>query len=185
MSPFLRELASRVLDPALQSRWLCYVGDNTPENLVVESVTPAFPQIASESRFYAGQTLDFPGVVAVSAISITFYENDRQDVSHWLNQWRLSVYNRETQVFGLPSQYMKDIRIELYPVTDDGPVAELLMRQCWPSDQQPPELNYSNPEGRIMAVANFAVADMRFSRLSMPTDRGPQPVLPPGGNFLK
>lgn len=160
---FLRDLANRVIDPAIPSRWLAFVGDATPYELLVESINPALFSITSKTRFAGGaHRYMVPETSVIQAVTMTIYETHTYDTTAYLEAWRRKVYNPDTEVYGIPNDYMKDVVVLLFPLDSNSPVAKFTLERAWIQDQTPFEYSYANPEGRLMVACNFAINGSKF-----------------------
>lgn len=157
-----REEALRYLrDPALKGRWRVAIGEPAAQ-VAVENITVTFAKVGSANRFYQGMTYDFPSFSSTDAVALTLYESDDFRVTRWLAEWSLKVFNPATGIYGRPPQYMRDVRVLLFPIDSDSqPTLTVVLDHCWPSDRQPWDLSYDAPDGRVVVQTQLAVRSMR------------------------
>lgn len=159
----LRSYAESLGDPALSGRWLAYVGDASPTSLVVESINPSTIDIAAKPRHAGALTsAPYPDFASYQAVQMVLYENHHYTVTKWIEEWKKKIYNPDTQVYGLPGAYRKDMSIQLYPVDSNSPIAEFRMLSCWPNGSLQYSYDYQNQEGRIILQATFQLISTTF-----------------------
>lgn len=160
MSRLSRQITLGLIEPALQGRWYCSFPELAQQQntIIVESVTPTFGKIPAIPRFYGGSNRYYPGVKDIDGLQVVLYETHDFYTTRWLNDWRKKIYDDETQNYGLPKDYWKEVIVDLYGVNDsDTPAMQLKYKECWPTDQQAFQLNYTEMDGRLTVQVNLSV----------------------------
>ena len=151
-----RQAALSAPDPALTSLWIVQV-PAAGVNVIAETMTMSFIKVPAEARFAGGKNKYYPGFAEMDGISITFYETHDHKVSAWLQEWQRQIYDPETEIYGIPAKYRKNITANLFSKASNKAAKVVTYYDCWPTDRGPYELNYSDLTGRIVIQAQFAV----------------------------
>ena len=160
-----RRVLEHLRHPALQGRWVASISGFLPEELVIEQIGPNYMyRTGQTSRFYGGRMYDFPDVAHGDPIPITFYETHTFDMADFFYRWNMLKFEPTQGIYGVPADYLRDIVVQLFPVTSSQtPAATLTLQGVWPVDNQPFDLTYVNAEGRIVQQINFSSPrDIKF-----------------------
>jgi len=158
MGVLSRDYALSVPEPALTTLWRVMIPfGNSVTHLLAESVTLTWLKVPTEPVFSGGKHVYFPGMAEVDGLAITFYETHDYQVSKWLENWQMLVYNVDSGVYGVPAQFKKEITVNLFSKVSTKPIKIVTYNGCWPTDKGPYELNYQEETGRIVIQAQFAV----------------------------
>lgn len=164
----LRHVVEGLEDPAINGRWIATIAGATPSgndpsgSIIVEAINPGFVKTPPRQRIYGGFSYNFPETANIDAVNITFYESHKYHVTKWLNDWHKQVFDHDTEIYGLPAVYRKDITVQLFPVDSQIPLRVIKLKGCWPSDRAPFDLNYTTPDGRIMVQSQFSVTSIEI-----------------------
>jgi hypothetical protein len=82
---------------------------------------------------------------------VTFNVDIQADIHKWFTKWMELTHNSETNVHGLPAEYMADQRVQLLDLNGD-PIITYLLLGAWPGTVGAIDLDYSGTE-----VAQFPV----------------------------
>lgn len=156
-----RSLLMSLKDPALNSRWYCFIGGDTSNlknkfMVVAEMASLPSPSTPAMPRQYGGMNRYYAGVKDFPPMSLTLYETHDFEAKRYLEEWRGGVVS-DKGIFGLPRDYKRPVTIEQYSgQSSDMPVRTLTYEECWPTDEQPQELNYTEVDGRLVISIELA-----------------------------
>jgi hypothetical protein len=153
-----RDDAFSIADPAIASLWIVRMPFGADlKDIVAESITMTKYKTPSVARFNGGSNSYFPGTSDIDGLAITFYETHDYRVTRYFEKWRLSVFNPESGVYGMPKDYKQSIKTELYSNLSTSPVMEYEYKYCWPTDIQAFEMNYTDETARITVQVQLSV----------------------------
>lgn len=147
-------------DPLLNFKWICTsLPFDAPFNLpvnYVEGIDLPFNNIAVGDKAHSASGYTYyPGTHDISSFSITFYEDVDASSSKYLHSWKTKVKDFDTGLYNLPTEYKRDIVIQLLD-QGNNPVIQATLVGCWPSDTGNFSLNYTD-SGRLTVTQTFSV----------------------------
>lgn len=166
MPSLTRELADRLGDPALTSRWyatLFGLEGAGPGDLEIESVLVPTLVGNPHPRFYGGRYYEFPGTHSIGQATLQIFEWDDYRVTKLMEKWRRKIFSPDAEQggvaerYGLPVEYAKKVSIELYPVDRDSPLCTIELQRAWLIHEQDKHFDYIQIDGRIVVVINLSV----------------------------
>lgn len=144
-------------DPALSTRFFCFfpdVGEDIYMALALK-VQATFPKVPAKSRHTHGSVRYFPDNNEIDGLSITFYETYDFKVTKWLSRWRGLIVHEDGS-YGVPTDYQKDIVVQCFLPGSDSPAMVFTYKECWPTDQNPFDLQYEDENGHLLIDAQFS-----------------------------
>jgi hypothetical protein len=156
-----RDLMESLPAPAPDFRWRVImppvpgIASSLPGGqMLVEAVSWPFITIDPVARFGGGTNRHYPGWNNLAGFAITLYETATYDATSYLQAWLGLVVHTDGS-YGLPATYKLPIQLFKYGWQNDTtPVWQDEIPDCWPSQQNAFDLNYTN-EGRLVVGAQF------------------------------
>jgi hypothetical protein len=139
---------------ALQRRIGTSLGLGARNGLTVESVQWTMNKVQQKQRFQGGRYIHRPDFHDIDPVTMVIYETENFDALESILKWKLSVVDSEGN-YGLPADYMKDITMELWNQSSESAAMTRYLRNCWPTETAPLELNYTD-SGRITLSVTFS-----------------------------
>lgn len=150
-------------DPMMSFKWVCSDA-SLPFALpchYLESVDLNWENIQVASAYYeAGSNSYFPGINDVSAINMTFYEDQLASAMQWIMEWKAAVKDMNTGFYNMPSTYKKDVNISLL----DNKNREIMVVKLiglWPEATSSWSLNYTDA-GRLVVSQSFSIDNQKI-----------------------
>jgi hypothetical protein len=145
-------------DPLLAFKWVCSQ-DTLPFGLqssYLESVGLPFQNLNIGDGWYGGSTYSyFPGPHNIEATSISLYEDSKGSALAWVHMWKARIKNFNIGLYGLPTEYKRDLEVLLLDTNNDVVIQAKLLG-IWPAATDNFTLNYTD-NNRLVVTQNFSV----------------------------
>lgn len=89
--------------------------------------------------------------------NITFFCDTGMMVQYYISKWKSMMFNSEHEFYYLPWQYKRDIYVFFFGMGSAVPVAQFILKGCYPIMQSDYELQYSREPKRLRITQKFNV----------------------------
>lgn len=147
--------------PVHEWKWHCTQLPYGFDTDYVETVGIPFSSFNIKPLFGAGTFTYYPGFQEISAFDIQFYEDISLRTTKWLTQWKERIRDPNNGAFYLPYHYKEDMHFELL---DDfnNTILRMVAVNCWPSQKNNWDLNYTSTNGLLKVHANFSTDGLKL-----------------------
>lgn len=153
-------------DPQRVYKWRCvFPSDVAVDPLLIESIAVPVGGNEAKNVHYFGTERKVPEFRTIEPVTLELLETADGQVTEAILNWKNQVQNRQSDVFGLPSQYKKDVLIQMtsgFNVTH----TEIKLIGCWPTSTNPYALTYAESD-KLMISQTFAVDEVEVDRLGL------------------
>lgn len=162
-----RNLILSLRDPAHTGRFLALFDKTTigDGGINVESVELPVTETGSHDRPYGGQSFSFPNFASNGPVSVSIYEDDAYTAQAWIMDWKKQIYDPQTQIFGVPVDYLRNMTVFLFSVDNsEEPIAKYVIEDLFPIDSGGRAYTYTQIDGRVVLTVSLTARNITFVR---------------------
>lgn len=148
-------------DPHMNVEWTIEMPDGLGAEYV-EEATAVMSEFDLEGVFRGGGKLFYPGIINVSSISLSFYEDQLFTATQYIVGWRDRVGDTGTGLLNYPADYKRHIKIKALDLAGNA-IAIFDYGGCWPSKPPTYQFGSRDSERTILQNVEFSVDYMTLT----------------------
>ena len=129
----------------------------------VESIELPFNNVGTDSVFAGSGYTIFPTFHTIAGFTMNIYADSEGNAMKWIQSWKSRVKNFSSGVYYPPSNYKRDMVVQLLDTTGKPVVQHTLVR-CWPESTSAINLEYTGG-GKLAFSQTFTLDDTRITFL--------------------
>lgn len=144
-------------EPALTHRFFVRIPNmQYPMECIVDSIDIVFHSVQAKGRQTQGSQKFYQDMKDIATVTIVFHEAKDFRVTKYLYKWREQVVDKDGN-FGAPVTFKRDIYVDMLSLETNEPVLTFLLKDAWPTDKSPFNLNYMDDNVPLQVSSTFSV----------------------------